>query len=148
MAFYDDVHTRKRFRLGTVKYDIAGNEYMYCAGASSTVATDAVAIDENFATTRLLQATIGQVAVAKAAVDATTKFGWYQTGGSATVKVATGFAADQAGCYSTGTAGTIDDSGAGGEEFIFGMLSRTAISSGTATVQMISPCWKGAATLD
>lgn len=148
MAFYDDIHTTKRFRLGTRKRDIEGNEYIYLKGVGSTVAGDVVAFDENYETTRLLQATIGRVAVAKAAVDATTEFGWYQIWGKCTlVKVATSFAADQAGVWATATAGTVDDSGAGAEEFIYGMLGRTAIASGTATMELNYP-HKAAATHD
>jgi hypothetical protein len=148
MAFYDDVHTTKRHRLGTRKRDIEGNEFVYLKGVGSTVAGDVVCFDENYETTRALQATIGRIGVAKAAVDATTKFGFYQIWGKATlVKVLTSFAADQAGVYTTSTAGSVDDSGAGAEEFIFGMTGRTAISSGTATMELNYP-WKGAATLD
>jgi hypothetical protein len=148
MAFYDEVHSTKKQRLGTRRRDVAGNEYVYLTGVGSTVAGDVVAYDEEYITTRLLQATIGQIGVAKAAIDATTKFGWYQIYGKATsVKVLSGFAADQAGTFSTSTAGSVDDAGAGGEEFIFGMLGRSAIASGTATMQLNYP-WKGAATLD
>lgn len=148
MAFYDEVHAVKKYRLGTRRRDITNNEFVYLAGASSTVAGDVVAFDENHATTRLLQATIGRIAVAKAAVDSTSKWGWYQIYGVATgVKVAASFAADQPGIFATSTAGTVDDSGAGAEEIILGMLGRTAISSGTATMELSYP-FKHTATFD
>lgn len=148
MAFYDNVDASQKFRLGTEVKDIAGNRYVYLKGVGSTAAGDVVAYDENYETTRLLQATIGRIAVAKAAIDATTKFGWYQVWGKATsVKVAASFAADQAGTYATSTAGTVDDSGAGAEEFIYGMWGRSAIASGTATMELNYP-WKAAATHD
>lgn len=148
MAFFDDVHSVKKYRLGTRRRDAAGNEYIYLTGVGSTAAGDVVAYDEDYVTIRLLQATIGGIAVAKAAVDATTKFGWYQVLGKCTlVKVAASFAADQAGTYATSTAGTVDDSGAGAEEFIYGMFGRSAIASGTATMQLQYP-YKAAATHD
>lgn len=149
MAFYEEVHSSRKHILGTHRRDQAtGNIFIYLQGVGSTVAGDVVAYDEEYATTRLLQATIGGVAVAKAAVDSTSEYGWYQIFGKCTsVKVAASFAADQAGVYATSTAGTVDDSGAGAEEFIYGMLGRSAISSGTATMQLNFP-WKSAANLD
>lgn len=148
MAFYDQVHAVQKYRLGTEVKDSAGNRYVYLQGVGSTVAGDVVAFDENYATTRLLQATIGRIAVAKAAVDATTEYGWYQVWGKATgVNVAASFAADQAGIWATSTAGTVDDSGAGAEEFIYGMFGRTAISGGTATMELSYP-FKAAASHD
>lgn len=148
MAFYDDVHATKKFRLGTRVKDSAANEYIYLTGVGSTVAGDVVAFDELHITTRLLQATIGRVAVAKAAVDATTKFGWYQIYGKALlVKVLTAFADNPIGIFATATPGSIDDSGAGGEEVIYGINGRSAISSGTATMELSYP-WKHASTLD
>jgi len=147
MAFYDDVHTTKKYRLGTRRRDVEGNEYIYLTGVASTAAGDVVAYDELYITTRLLQATIGSIAVAKAAVVAS-RYGWYQIWGKATgVNVLASFADNPAGVYATSTAGSVDDSGAGAEEFIFGMNGRSAISSGTATMQLNYP-WKGAATLD
>lgn len=146
--FYQQVHSTKKFRLLSRRKDSAENEYIYLTGVSSTAAGDVVAYDELGITTRLLQATIGSIAVAKAAVDSTSKFGWYQIFGKATgVFVAASFADNPAGIYATSTAGTVDDSGAGAEEFIFGMSGRSAISDGTATMQLNYP-WKGAATLD
>lgn len=140
MAFFDEVHATKKQRLGTRKRHFDGTEYIYLTGVGSTAVGDVVAFDELHVTTRMLQATIGRVAVAKAAVDATTKYGWYQIYGLATaVKVASGFAADQAGTFGTSSAGTVDDSGAGGEEVIIGMIGRSAISSGTASFELNYP---------
>jgi len=147
MAFYDNVDAVKKHRLLTKKKDIAGNEYIYLQGVASLAAKDVVAFDELGVTTRTLAATIGQIAVARAAVDATTKYGWFQIYGIVTlVPVLTSFA-DNSAIYTTSTPGSVDDSGAGAEEFVFGMWGRSAISSGVATMQLNYP-FKHAATLD
>lgn len=146
MAFYTDVHSTKKFRLLTRKKHVDGNEYIYLKGVASTVANDVVAFDELGVTTRTLAATIGQIAVAQAAVDSTSKYGWYLIYGTGTANVLTSFA-DNSPIYTTSTAGSVDDSGAGAEEFVFGMWGRSAISSGTATVQLNFP-FKHAQTLD
>lgn len=146
MAF-TDIDTTKKFRLGTRKKDVAGNEYVYLQGVGSLAAKDVVAYDELGVTTRLLQATIGQIGVAMAAIDATTKYGWFMIYGTTTgVPVLTSFA-DNSAIYATSTPGSVDDSGAGAEEFVFGMWGRSGIASGVATMQLNYP-FKHAATLD
>jgi len=147
MAFYTDIHTTKRFRLGTTKADIAGNVYVYLQGVASLAAKDVVLFDEAGVTTRSLAATIGQVAVAMAANTSTTNYSWFQVYGMVTgVPVLTSFA-DNSAIYTTSTPGSVDDSGAGAEEFVFGMWGRSAIASGVATMQLAYP-FKHAATLD
>lgn len=73
--------------LGERYTDGAGNEYIFLAGASSTVAGDPVIFDTSYATTRLAGTGVGDVAIALAAVDATTKKGWYQIYGDGSAKV-------------------------------------------------------------
>lgn len=146
MAFYDEIHTTKKHRLGTRKLYL-GNEYIYMKGVASLAAKDVVAYDELFVTTRTLAATIGQIAVAMAAVTSTTNYGWFQIWGIVTgVPVLTSFA-DNSAIYTTSTPGSVDDSGAGAEEFVFGMWGRSGIASGVATMQLSYP-FKHAATLD
>ena len=151
MAFYTDVFTSfaSRQRLGTRRRDRAGNEYIFLSGASSMAAGDAVLYDEAFAATRSLQATQGPLAVAMAAVDATTDYGWFQIWGRATVNVLASFA-DNGDVFTTSTAGSLDDSGAGAEEYVFGAVGRSAIdtpSTGKAYIQLSYP-WKGKSNLD
>lgn len=77
MAFFDEVHDSQRYRLGTRRKDRAGREFIYLKGAASTAAGDFVTFDTTGATARLVASAQGPVAVAMAAVNATTKFGWY-----------------------------------------------------------------------
>jgi hypothetical protein len=141
-----DVDSTQKNPLGSRAFDESGNEYIYLQGVASTAVGDVVAFDEVHQTTRLLQATIGRIAVATAACVANT-YGWYQIYGKNTaVKVLASFA-DNTMVYATSTAGSVDDSGVGAEEFINGMFGRSAISGGVATMELNYP-YKHAANLD
>lgn len=99
------VDTAKRVPLGTIRRFVDARygegEFIYLAGATSTVAGDAVSYNAiTFVTTRAA-AGAGipwNIAFATAAVDASTKYGWYQISGLAianktkTVSMAAGIA--------------------------------------------------------
>ena len=91
--------------LGTVRRFVNGTygegEFIYLAGATSTVAGDAVSYNTASFTTTRAAAGAGipwNIAFATAAVDASTKWGWYQISGIAvgnktkTVSMAAGIA--------------------------------------------------------
>lgn len=137
MAWYDQVDSTKKQRLGTRKRAVDGKEYIYLSGVSSLVAEDLVVFDESYATTRAIADEVGPVAVAMAAVDATTEYGWFQIYGVATVDAADTVAADKA-LYLTSTAGRVDDSDVAGDS-IHGMFSMAAASSNSMTVFLNYP---------
>lgn len=122
--------------VGTRMIDTDNNEYIYLKGVASTEANSWVTYDEAYATTLLAANGKGAVAIAMAATVAD-KYGWYQIYGSATGKVATGFA-DNGLVYATSTGGTVDDAVVTGD-LVVGAIGRSAISSGTATMQLSYP---------
>lgn len=145
--WYEAIHTSKRFRLGTIKTAANGNQYIYLKGVASLAQYDWVAFDELFATERLVAASIGGVGIAQAAVDATTKFGWFLIWGSGSGKCEAGYA-DNGVVMSPGVAGSVDDASlAAAETQVFGAWGRSAISGSTATFQLQHP-YKSIATLD
>lgn len=73
--------------VGARGRDSAGNEYVYLKGATGVVAGDWVVFSSEYAVTRLAATQLGSVAVAVSAVNATTKFGWFQIYGEADAKV-------------------------------------------------------------
>jgi len=82
-------------------------EFIYLKGVASTVLGDAVSYNaDDWTTTRLVANAIGPVAIAMSACVAG-EFGWYQIFGKAVVKAAT--VVDNADPYTSGTAGTLDD---------------------------------------
>ena len=135
MAWYDQVHAAKRFKLGT-RRRVNDKEYIYLTGVASTVAEDFVVFDEGFLTTRAIADEVGPVAVAQAAVDATTEFGWYQIYGPSTGDTAT-VAADKQ-LYLTSTAGRLDDTDVAGDA-VHGCFSMAADSSNSASVWLNYP---------
>lgn len=137
MAWYEDVHSAKRFRLGTRKNDVAGNEYIYLAGVTSNASGEWLVWDESFATTRLTADEVGPVGVSMAAFDATTEYGWAQVYGKNTVAKTDTVAADKA-LYIDGTAGRADDADVAGDS-IHGAFSMTADTSNVATVYLNYP---------
>ena len=118
-------------------YREGGNEYICLQGVASTVVGSVVTFDEVGVSTLLAANAIGLVAIAQAAVDATTKRGWYLVRGSCQAKVSTGFA-DNANCYATATPGQVDDAVVAGDR-VKNMIGRSAIASGTALVQVQYP---------
>ena len=139
MAWYDEVHTAKKFRLGTKKRNLLGQEFIYLQGVGSTVANDAVTYDEDGATIRLLTSTpAGPVAIAMAAVDATTEYGFYGIWGEFTVSA--GDVADNGAVYATATAGKLDDAELN-LSHIYGATFRSTDNSTavTATIQIQYP---------
>lgn len=88
--FFQQVHTTKKFRFLTEKTDVAGNRYIYAKGLASLAAGDFVVVTAQGVTTRTVAASTGVVAVAMAAVTATTSFGWFMVfGRMTTANVAT-----------------------------------------------------------
>ena len=129
MAFYDDVHTTKRFRLGTRVKDVAGNEYIYLQGVASVVLGSWVVFDELFVTTRTVANSLGRAAIARAAVDATTEFGWFGIYGSFT-GLALVSSADNTKVWLTSTAGQVDDADVA-TDLVSGAIARSARAAGT-----------------
>jgi hypothetical protein len=115
-------------------------EFIYLAGAANTVLGSVVVYNsDDFSTTLAAADAIGPVAVAMGATVASTK-GWYQISGKGVAKVLSGFA-DNADCYLTSTAGSIDDTLVAGD-YISGMKGASAIdtpSTGLAEVELSRP---------
>lgn len=137
MAFYSNVDSTKKYRLGRKAKDVANNEYIYLKGVASNAAGKWVSFDENFATTLLAANAVGDVAISMAAVDAATKYGWFQIYGINTIASTDTVAADKA-LFIDGTAGRADDAVVTGD-LIVGAFSMTADTANVATVQLNYP---------
>ena len=115
-------------------------EFIYLKGVASTAIGSCVLINPDDWSTSLLAANnIGDVAFAMSANPASS-FGWYQIYGKAVGKVLAGFA-DDANCYATATAGSIDDAVVAGDR-IKKCKSASAIdtpSTGLAELEIAYP---------
>ena len=138
MSQFNQVHSEKKFRLGTRKRDVAGNEYIYLKGVASTIAGSVVTFDEAGVTALIAANAVGPVAVAQAAVDAATEYGWYMIYGTCDADVVAN-CADNASMGRETTDGKVGDGFAAGDQ-IFGMVSRESTSTAAlAAVQLSYP---------
>ena len=140
----DETSTTEKLPVGTVisardtdsSTDLGIGEFIYAKGVASTVVGSVVTIDEANVTALAAANAKGRIGVAMSA-NVASQFGWYQISGKGHAKVLTGFA-DDAICYLTGTAGSVDDTDAAGD-LVKGMLGRSAISGGKAYVELNRP---------
>ena len=139
MAFYDQVHAEKKFRLGTRVRDVAGNEFIYLQGVASCAVGSWVSFDEAHVTTLTVADAQGRIAVARAAVDATTEYGWFQIYGTCSALCLASFA-DNGKVYLTSTAGSVDDADVAGDAVV-GAVGRSArnATTGLATFELNYP---------
>lgn len=94
--------------------DLGFGEFVYLKGVVNTVLGSAVHFNRSDGTTTLAVANgIGPVAFAMGASVANT-FAWYQITGKAVGRVLSGFL-DNANCYLTSTAGSLDDTDVAGD---------------------------------
>jgi hypothetical protein len=136
-APFNEVHSTRKYRLLASRRDNAGNEYVYLKGVTSTAANSVVTFDEAGVTTLIAANAIGPVAVAQAAVDATTKFGWYMVRGSCSVSCDAGIV-DNSKVYIDGTSGRVDDTVVTGDQIV-GMVFRSTDTANVATAQLYDP---------
>lgn len=129
------VDTTPVHALGTRMFDAAGNEYIYLLGVASTAVGDFVTYDEAFATARLVPDANGPVAVAMAAVVASS-YGWYMIWGD--TPAAGTATTDNAAVYIDSNAGKVDDTGVAGD-LVFGVTARSTVSNGLFTAQLNYP---------
>lgn len=140
----DETSTTQKETLGTrvqAKHSTYGvGEFVYLAGAASTVVGSVVTFNQDDHSTTLAAANaVGPVATAMSA-NVASQYGWYQVFGKGVAKVLASFA-DNADCYLTATAGSIDDADVAGD-YIRGMKGASAIdtpSTGLAEVEMWYP---------
>lgn len=113
-----NTETTQKHALGTrvraIDPTYGEGEFIYLAGVASTVVGSVVTYNPADHTTALLVANaIGPVAVAMS-INVASQYGWYQVYGKAVGKVLAAFA-DNANCYGTATAGSIDDAVVAGD---------------------------------
>jgi hypothetical protein len=108
-------------------------EFVYLAGVTSTARGSVVTITDTWGTALIAARATGAVAVALAAVDASTKFGWYQVRGQGVALCDT--VAANLPCYIDGTSGRIDDAAVAGDQVI-GMRTVSTDDTNTCVVHM------------
>ena len=132
-----NIDTEAKYGVGEVVSDETGNQYIYGIGVASVAAGSWVSLDETAQTSLLAANAKGRVGVAMGAAIAST-WGFFQIYGKSTTALAlTGFA-DNADCYATATAGSVDDAIVAGDR-VKGAIGRSAVSGGVITVELSFP---------
>jgi len=132
------VDTEKKHNFGARAFDSDGNEFIYMQGVGSAIAGSWVSFDENHVTTLATASAVGRVAIAMAAIDATTDYGWFQIYGTNTLALAKADITVDKPLWLTSTAGYVDDLHPG-SDMIKGAMCRvaadvSAASAFTATI--------------
>ena len=139
--------TTQKLPLGTIirakdddSTDYGVGEFIYLLGVASTVVGSVVLYRQDNGATVLASANaVGPLAVSMSA-NVANQYGWYQISGKGAAKVLASFA-DDADCYLTSTAGSVDDANVAGD-YINGMKGASAIdtpSTGLAEVELSRP---------
>ncbi|GAC1413774.1 MAG: hypothetical protein NVSMB66_6260 [Candidatus Doudnabacteria bacterium] len=124
--------------VGTrMRDDQNNNEYIYCTGVAGLVANDFVQISSAYAVTRSAAAAKGLCGVAQAAFNASTKFGWVQVYGTATVNIGAN-TTSQLPLYLHATTGTVSTTVAANDIVVGSLCTQTSAGS-TATCQLSYP---------
>lgn len=130
-----EVHTSQLNDLGAVRKYSDGSSYIYLAGVTSTIAGSVVVYSLSAFTTALIATGLkGSVAVATAAVDASTKYGWYGLIGAFASTVRTVVTTNVA-LFAGGVAGYVDVAAVKGDQ-IRNMFARTPGGAGGGTTTL------------
>lgn len=129
-----EVHTSQKNDLGAIRKYSDGNEYIYLSGASSLVAGMVVAYQPGVWGAVLVATTVkGSVAIATAAVNATTSYGWFVASGSYVGLTRTALTSNTA-LFAGGVAGYADVAAVKGDQ-ILGLICRNAAAAGGGSAQ-------------
>lgn len=134
---HNEVHTTQQNALGAVRKFSDGNTYIYLKGVTSCVDGDVVVFQPGVWTAvRAATGVKGSVAIAQAAVDAATEYGWFLYIGSDTITVRTATTSNTA-LFIGGVAGFVSSTAVKGDQ-VFNMWIRNpaAADGGSAQVQV------------
>lgn len=131
-------------KLGTIvqaeHQTLGSGEFIYLKGLADTLLGSVVYYNaSDFSTTLVVANGIGPVAVAMSA-NVADRFGWYQIQGKAAGKVLAGFV-DNANCYLTATAGSLDDTDVAGD-YVYNCKGASAVgtpAAGLAYLEIARP---------
>lgn len=134
---HDDVHATQLNPLGAVRTFSDGNDYIYLKGVTSCADGSVVVFQPGVWTAVLVATTVkGSVAIAQAAIDASTKYGWFLYIGSDVITVRTACTSNTA-LFAGGVAGYVDVAAVKGDQ-ILNMVIRNAAAAngGSAVIQV------------
>ena len=133
---HDEVHTSQLNPLGAVRLFSDGNYYIYLKGVASVVDGSVVAYQPGvWAAVLVATGVKGSVAIAQAAVDASTEFGWFLHIGADVITVRTACTSNTA-LFAGGVAGYVDVAAVKGDQIMNMWIRNAAGAVGSAQVQV------------
>ena len=117
--------------------DRGEGSFIYLKGLASTAVGEVVHYNsDDFSTTLAVADGVGPIGVSMSA-NVASQYGWYQITGKGSALALSSFL-DNADCYLTSTAGSIDDANVAGD-YVRGMKGAGAVSGGLADVELAWP---------
>ena len=140
---HNEVHTSQKNSLGAVREFSDGNFYIYLKGVTSC-ADGSVVLFQPGSFTAVLAATglKGAVAIAQAAIDASTKYGWFLYIGSDTITVRSATASNVP-LYIGGVSGFVDDAAVKGDQIMNALIRNAAGGDGGSAQIQINRAFAG-----
>lgn len=149
VPFYQAIHAKKRFRLGTVKTSVAGQQFVYGAGVGSLAAGDFCVFDSGWNSGRLSTSSSGgAIGVSMSANTTSTNYSWFQIGGvtALSANIATSASGIGLGLCASGTAGRATTTAAGGKT-LFGAVAVSNPANNLGTAVLNYPTFQNQSTL-
>jgi len=138
-----EVHTTQQNTLGAVRKFSDGNYYIYLKGVTSCADGSMVVFQPGVWTAVLLATGLkGSLAIATAAVDAATKFGWFTYIGQ-DAGIARSAIASNTTLFAGGVAGSPDDVAVKGDQLINCISRNAAAGSGDSVILQIDRAFIG-----
>jgi hypothetical protein len=133
---HDEVHTSQYNTLGAVREFSDGNTYIYLKGVTSCADGSVVAYQPGVWTAILVATGVkGSVAIAQAAIDASTKYGWFMIVGSDVITVRTACTSNVA-LFAGGVSGYVDVAAVKGDQITGLFIRNAAAAVGSAQIQI------------
>lgn len=132
------VDTVKNHELGARACDDAGNQYIYLQGVASTLAGSAVTFDEAHLTTLAVADGVGRVAIAMAAIVASS-YGWYLVYGTAAIAKVSSPCATDVQLFLTASPGSLSDNDVDGDAVICAISRNAPTAAASANAYTASP---------
>lgn len=140
---HNEVHSTQQNALGALRKFSDGNSYIYLKGVTSCADGSVVVFQPGVWTAVLVATTVkGSVAIAQAAVDAATKYGWFLFIGQDTITVRSAVASNVA-LFAGGVAGYVDDAAVKGDQILNAMVRNAAGADGGSAVIQVDRAFIG-----
>lgn len=139
-----EVHTSQQNDLGAVRKYSDGATYIYLSGVASCAIGSIVVYQPSvFGAVLIASGKKGSVAIATAAVSATTSYGWFMIIGQSGLTTTRTALTSNTALFAGGVAGNVDVAAVKGDQ-IFGLYCRNAPGAVTTAILQIDRAFIGA----